>query len=753
MATGGSRLYVCVCVAAFLAGIVVGQCPNLCSGHGDCGLDKRCSCWRADKLHDTYYIGGDCSLRECPKGVAWVDVAFGPDTSHGLAECSNAGTCNRATGECKCLKVGEYPLFEGVACERMRCPNDCNGHGTCQSMNQIAKTHGGSYDYAGHIRWRYDNWDAEKLWGCKCDRGYFGYDCSLRKCPSGDDPLTPGAPEIQSVTCEGIQKIQLGFRDEYTDWLKAGSTELEIKNALMLLDSVDDVEVNFEMKGENSCSTKNPPQNMLITFYNPGGDLPLLTMNGQGNLISIFEFQKGSTEQLDCAGRGNCDPIEGLCTCNYMFASSDGHGKTGTRGDCGFLDDTPFPVGFQLHGMAVERSPKMRLTGCPTSTDGIDCSGHGVCAGTPTWQCSCSEGWKSGDCSLRTCPFGHAWVDTPTRNNFAHGFSECSNMGICDREKGTCDCRVGFTGGACERLNCPKGDGVLCAGHGECITMRELALGAKKNGNPTPFQYGSDQNNGNTWDADHILGCSCDSGWKGIGCREKTCPYGDDPRTEGVHEVQVFKCTFGSNSPSPSPNKVPDSTSKQSGNMQSIIAPQAGQPITVRKPAANTPYFTLVFRGETTPPIYPHDTVFALQKKLEYISTIGAVDVTLKHASTVCDSSGVVVAVEFLTEDGGGKNIDMFHRVLSESPPPMTLGVASNGVSIQFAEDEAGHTIGGVKNVNATTENSLCSDRGLCDTLLGQCVCFPTYTSATDRGNKGTCDRLGKYLWIDPNRL
>jgi hypothetical protein len=187
--------------------------------------------------------------------------------------------------------------------------------------------------------------------------------------------------------------------------------------------------------------------------------------------------------------------------------------------------------------------------------------------------------------------------------------------------------------------------------------------------------------------------------------------------------------------------------------MQSIIAPQAGQPITVRKPAANTPYFTLVFRGETTPPIYPHDTVFALQKKLEYISTIGAVDVTLKHASTVCDSSGVVVAVEFLTEDGGGKNIDMFHRVLSESPPPMTLGVASNGVSIQFAEDEAGHTIGGVKNVNATTENSLCSDRGLCDTLLGQCVCFPTYTSVTDRGNKGTCDRLGKYLWIDPNRL
>merc|ERR1711937_735204 len=125
-------------------------------------------------------------------------------------------------------------------------------------------------------------------------------------------------------------KIQLGFRDEYTKWLKAGSTALEIKNALMLLDSVDDVEVNFESKGENSCSSKSPPQNMLITFYNPGGDLPMMTMNGQGNLISIFEFQKGTTEHLDCAGRGNCDPIEGLCNCNYMYASSDGRGNTGT---------------------------------------------------------------------------------------------------------------------------------------------------------------------------------------------------------------------------------------------------------------------------------------------------------------------------------------------------------------------------------------------------------------------------------------
>ena len=159
----------------------------------------------------------------------------------------------------------------------------------------------------------------------------------------------------------------------------------------------------------------------------------MMTMNGQGNLISIFEFQKGTTEHLDCAGRGNCDPIEGLCNCNYMYASSDGRGNTGTRGDCGFLDDSPFPEGHILNGIAIERSPKLRIKGCPTSTDGLDCSGHGNCAGSPTWQCSCSAGWTSGDCSLRTCPKGHAWVDTPTRNNFAHGLEKLSHL--------TCVCR------------------------------------------------------------------------------------------------------------------------------------------------------------------------------------------------------------------------------------------------------------------------------------------------------------------------
>ena len=37
----------------------------------------------------------------------------------------------------------------------------------------------------------YDSvWDHDKMMGCSCDPGWFGFDCSNRDCPRGDDPLT-----------------------------------------------------------------------------------------------------------------------------------------------------------------------------------------------------------------------------------------------------------------------------------------------------------------------------------------------------------------------------------------------------------------------------------------------------------------------------------------------------------------------------------------------------------------------------------
>ncbi len=52
-------------------------------------------------------------------------------------------------------------------------------------------------------------------------------------------------------------------------------------------------------------------------------------------------------------------------------------------------------------------------------------------------SCHCAAGYLSGDCSLRICPFGDAWSDEAIGIDKAHQPAECSNRGICDREKGS----------------------------------------------------------------------------------------------------------------------------------------------------------------------------------------------------------------------------------------------------------------------------------------------------------------------------
>eukprot|EP00620_Florenciella_sp_RCC1587_P003699 CAMPEP_0182595994 /NCGR_PEP_ID=MMETSP1324-20130603/83393_1 /TAXON_ID=236786 /ORGANISM="Florenciella sp., Strain RCC1587" /LENGTH=63 /DNA_ID=CAMNT_0024813639 /DNA_START=1 /DNA_END=189 /DNA_ORIENTATION=- len=43
----------------------------------------------------------------------------------------------------------------------------------------------------------YGKWDADMIYGCVCDEGFEGMDCSELSCPAGDDPITTGKDEVQ----------------------------------------------------------------------------------------------------------------------------------------------------------------------------------------------------------------------------------------------------------------------------------------------------------------------------------------------------------------------------------------------------------------------------------------------------------------------------------------------------------------------------------------------------------------------------
>jgi len=150
-----------------------GRCDNDCSGHGNCEPNSNCVCYR-DRRGNSMYTGPDCSLRICPKSEAWVGNVVSSNNLHPIVECSNRGLCDRESGICIC-----FPGYEGIACQRTNCPEDCNDRGTCWPERILARNAGRIYDTP---------WDAYKHIGCVCDSGYRGPACELVECPSLTDP-------------------------------------------------------------------------------------------------------------------------------------------------------------------------------------------------------------------------------------------------------------------------------------------------------------------------------------------------------------------------------------------------------------------------------------------------------------------------------------------------------------------------------------------------------------------------------------
>lgn len=189
-----------------------------CNGHGKCNFTASvCIC--EDGWGSSSDIGVvksiNCLLRMCPTGKSWADVPTSTTAAHALAECSGRGTCNRNTGDCNCMDG-----YTGSACQRMKCPNDCSGHGRCLTIREMARV-SSALPVSSDTRYEYTSaslgaWDADMTTGCVCDSSWevgllngtrqesewFGIDCSLRHCPSSDDPNT-GSIETNCTAVNG----------------------------------------------------------------------------------------------------------------------------------------------------------------------------------------------------------------------------------------------------------------------------------------------------------------------------------------------------------------------------------------------------------------------------------------------------------------------------------------------------------------------------------------------------------------------
>ena len=279
-------------------------CHNNCNQNGLCNKFNICECFVG-------YEGYDCSKRSCPVGPTIGRSPNGIDTAHLPSECSGRGDCDYNLGVCYC-----YPGFTGPNCGRMFCFNNCNGNGRCVSLREAAS------DYDGYHFSRittYSRWDADLFYGCNCDPGWGGADCSQRICPYGVDVrISDHYHEDVVLVCECSPECQGKFKlrlqgKNAVHWLTPQSTTYDVANALTTISGkfakssniysyATVLAINGSERGficQNNNITKT-----IIRFRRSTEELPLVSF--YANLITgggSMYFETKQILQCDCSQR------------------------------------------------------------------------------------------------------------------------------------------------------------------------------------------------------------------------------------------------------------------------------------------------------------------------------------------------------------------------------------------------------------------------------------------------------------------
>jgi hypothetical protein len=319
-------------------------------------------------------------------------------------ECSSRGTCDYATGECKC-----FDGFEGRGCRRTTCPNDCSGHGRCLDNYDINPTQYMSFNYPND-----QMFDQKRTQQCKCDRGYTGYDCNSRICPFGDDPTSDcgenSAGDVQLIVTRSLADsttVKQYFTLTFTDMFGGKFTTRPI------LDHAPTCAL------QGNAATPCPEIQYALM------DLPN---------FAIPEVEVDALSYVD-KGTGSTKTTTSLYT--VQFTDSSNSGKQNTL-ECNLVTDA------SVNGA----QPKYAKV--------AECQIYNV--GAPEWF---AESGKELTLDIKgTFPAITAAqtrvgilgaTNTADAATTYEDFQPCSSKGDCDGATGTCTCNSGHYGEACEK--------------------------------------------------------------------------------------------------------------------------------------------------------------------------------------------------------------------------------------------------------------------------------------------------------------
>jgi len=241
-------------------------------------------------------------------------------------------------------------------------------------------------------------WDSGLHFGCKCDIGYRGPDCSLVECPSTDDPLDDfctggrtGLGYIEFVGSEYYFSADIGSLDPQ---------EAPLPNKLLLF--VEDYESTDVTMRNNGCQI-TADGNYVITDQQKLSDALKVSTGHQHQELAAD--QRARSGVVDAGNPGN-----GAAQANEQGIVVDA--------DTGAVS----PGNLQGHVLSMAPETVDPITGEVTAAAVASIS-------------DCVNGIFCGGAK-----FGEP----------------CSGRGLCNYADGTCDCHSGYAGNACsdvEELN------------------------------------------------------------------------------------------------------------------------------------------------------------------------------------------------------------------------------------------------------------------------------------------------------------
>ncbi|CAE7874696.1 unnamed protein product [Symbiodinium sp. KB8] len=238
----------------------------------------------------------------------------------------------------------------------------------------------------------YTNWDSDMVVGCACDPGFAGYDCSMRVCVQGRDPLEVNHTEamlgrklhneIQIVSCEWdptevqTEGFRFLFKGHLTRFIPYTASKEEVELALYPLTGL--VDVRFLAEGQFGACTSSGASHgvMSVEFLHLLEDVPALRVEEnyrsthgeyddevvrnfhvgshqhvdfmvadgvddatpiRGHDGLMYYAQRGEHKQYECSRRGLCDYFSGLCHCFDEYIGDAFEPGEGVYDNCGSI--------------------------------------------------------------------------------------------------------------------------------------------------------------------------------------------------------------------------------------------------------------------------------------------------------------------------------------------------------------------------------------------------------------------------------